>query len=501
MFQLSSKKYLRIILILILFLFIFNQCRKPDDFDTDPNIMLSFSTDTIIFDTVFVSIGSVTQSLKVYNNNSKPVKVSSISLAGGIASNYRININGSPTLVENDVEIPADDSIYIFIRATIDPGDVTAPFVVEDSIIFQTNGNIQDVNLVAWGQNANYIVADTKIPGFPKFKIIAGENEHVSWDNTLPYVVYGYGVVDSAGSLTVGAGTQIYFHDGSGLWVYRGGNIKVNGTREDPVVFQGDRLESFFSDLPGQWDRIWIMEGSTENIINYAIIRNGFIGLQVENFNINDPLPRQLLLTNTVIENMSGIGLLARWYNITGINNVIGNCGNYSLALTWGGIYDFRHCTFGNFWTYSARETGNLVMTNYFIDSEFNTYVFDLNAYFGNCINYGNRTEEIDTASISSGLFDYRFENCLLKTSWDISNQSVFPSCIQNEDPLFLDYITNNYRLDSLSPAIDVGNPEVINSSPYFDIIQKDLDGNTRIIDPDMGAFEYIYMSNFFRYD
>jgi len=501
MFLLPGKKYLRFILVLIIPLLVFNQCRKFDDFDTDPGIMLSFSTDTIIFDTVFATIGSITQSLKVYNNNSQAVKVTSIGLAGGVASNYRININGSPSLIENDVEIPANDSIYIFVRVTIDPNDISNPFVVEDSIVFQTNGNFQDVDLVAWGQNANYILADTKIPGFPKFKIIAGENEHVIWDNTLPYLVYGYAVVDSAGSLNIDPGTQVYFHDGSGLWVYRGGNIKVNGSSEAPVVFQGDRLESFFSDLPGQWDRIWIMEGSTENIINYAIIRNAFIGLQVENFNINDPLPRHLLLSNTIIENMSGIGLLARWYNITGINNVIANCGNYGLALIWGGAYDFRNCTFGNYWTYGARETGNLVMTNYFIDSEFNTYVFDLNAYFGNCINYGNRTDEIDTSSVSNGLFDYKFENCLLKTSWDISNQSIFPSSIKNEDPLFIDYTVNDYHLDSLSPAIDAGNTDVLNSSPYPNIIQYDLDGNSRIIDPDMGAYEYVSISNFFRYD
>jgi hypothetical protein len=496
-----KKKYFRVILLLAFSVLFFSQCRKFDDFDEDPSIVLSFSTDTVIFDTVFATIGSVTQALKVYNSHDAAVQISSIRLAGGNSSNYRINIDGSPTLSSNDVEIAANDSIFIFVKATIDPASGNTPFIVEDSIIFETNGNIQDVDLVAWGQNARYILADQFVQGFPRFKIVAGENEQVIWNNELPYVIYGFAVVDSAGSLAIEAGTQVYFHDGSGLWVYRGGKIEVNGSREDPVVFQGDRLESFFEDLPGQWDRIWIMEGSTDNKIDYAVIRNGFIGLQVENFNLDDPLPRGLLLTNTVIENMSGIGILARWYNITGINNVIANCGNYTMALTWGGEYDFRHCTFANYWTYSARETGNLAMTNFFVDNEANTYVFDLNAYFGNCINYGDRIDEIDTASVDAGLFDFTFENCLLKTSWDISDQNIYPESYKNEDPFFIDYTKNNYRLDTLSPAINRGNPDIINSSPYLNIIQFDLDGNTRVMEPDLGAYEFMNISNNYRYD
>jgi hypothetical protein len=196
---------------------------------------------------------------------------------------------------------------------------------------------------------------------------------------------------------------------------------------------------------------------------------------------------------------MSGIGILARWYNITGINNVVANCGNYSLALTWGGVYDFRQCTFANYWTYSARETGNIAMTNYFIDSEFNTYVFDLSAYFGNCINYGTRTDEIDTAGVSEGLFDFKFENCLLRTGWDIADQSKYPGSIANEDPVFIDISKNNFRPDSLSPVIGAGSANVVNSSLYPGIIQKDLDGNVRDMNPDMGAYEYINMSNLFR--
>ena len=487
-----QKIIIQVICMLIpAFIISFSACRKQDNIDDDPAIKLSFSTDSIVFDTVFATVGSVTQYLKVYNTHNKQINISTIRLAGGNNSNYRINIDGSPSIQENDVEIAADDSIFVFIRVTIDPNDITSPFVVTDSIIFITNGNFQDVDLVAWGQNAYYIVANTYKPGLPPYKIVAHENSDTTWDNLKPYLVYGYAVVDSSGSLTIDPGVQIHFHNGSGMWIYRGGKLEVNGEKDQPVIFQGDKLEHYYQDIPGQWDRIWINEGSTDNIIDYAIIRNGFIGIQAEMLNIHDPLERHLLLTNTIIENMSGIGILARWYEITGINNVIANCGSHGIALTWGGNYDFRQCTFANYWNHSVRQAQNLALTNYFVDINNTTYTFDLDAYFGNCINYGNLSEEIILDKHNGASFNYKFENCLLRTELNISDPVFFPGCFKNQEPRFVNYIKNDYHPDSLSPAIDAGNMDVINTSPYPLIIEKDIDENSRMIDPDLGAYEY----------
>ncbi len=319
------------VLLLLLLVFIIFSCQK-DPFETDPNFMLKFSQDTVFFDTVFTSLGSTTQSFTVHNTSRDPVKISRIRLAGGNASFYRLNIDGIPALEVSDMEIAAEDSMYIFLRVTIDPTNANNPFVVNDSVIFELNGNQQDVNLVAWGQNANYILADTYIPGFPEFKIVAHEQEQVTWTAEKPYVIYGYAVVDSTGSLLIERGTQVHFHNNSGLWVYKGGNIKVKGTVDAPVVFQGDRLEEFYQDQPGQWDRIWINEGSVNNEIEYAEIRNGFIGLQLET--LQEQMGNQLILSNTKIENMTGFGILTRFYNLTAYNNVVTNCGQYLAAPT-----------------------------------------------------------------------------------------------------------------------------------------------------------------------
>src|SRR5688572_5706059 len=136
-----------------------SSCKK-DDLLTESSAKLEFSDDTIMFDTVFTSMGSTTKQLKIFNRNSQPIRISSIRLAGGSTSTYRLNVDGLTGKSFSDVEIPAKDSLFIFIEVTINPQDASTPFIVQDSIIFETNGNIQDVDLVAFGQYAIYIIAD-----------------------------------------------------------------------------------------------------------------------------------------------------------------------------------------------------------------------------------------------------------------------------------------------------------------------------------------------------
>ncbi|MCK9399280.1 MAG: hypothetical protein M0Q51_04725 [Bacteroidales bacterium] len=473
-------------LIILLLLF---SCQK-DPVDNDPGVKLNFSQDTVFFDTVFTSLGSTIQSFTVHNKGKQRISITSIRLAGGTSSFYRMNVDGQAANEVKDIDIDGEDSLYIFCRVTIDPTDERNPFVISDSIVFETNGNIQDVNLVAWGQNANYILADTYIPGYPKFKIIAHENETARWTADKPYVIYGFAVVDSTGSLEIERGTRVYFHNNSGLWIYKGGNIKAKGSVDAPIIFQGDRLESFYQDMPGQWDRIWINEGSVNNEIEYAIIRNGFIGLQLET--IQEQMGNQLILSNTRIENMTGYGILTRFYNLTAYNNVVVNCSQYLAAFTWGGIYDIRQCTFANYWSASVRVTPSIVLNNYATDTNDIPYLwFEFQGYFGNNIFYGRNDDELLLLGDTGAPFQYQFDHCLLRTTLDVSDPGHYPGCLVNEDPLFFNYLENNYQLDTLSPLIDKGNPEVIRQS-FFDLHRDIIETNRPEDLPDIGAYEFI---------
>ncbi len=478
--------------LLLLLLFIAS-CRKEDEITNDTSVRLSFSEDTILFDTIFASIGSTTEYLLVFNNESKSVKISSIRLAKGNASYYRLNVDGTPGRIFSDVEIGPKDSLWIFIEVTLDPNNSITPFLVTDSIVFETNGNIQDVDLLAFGQNAHFYIPTHSFFGLP-YSIIGGDNVPcgtvIEWDSILPHVVYGFAVVDSCITLKIREGTKIYFYQGSGLWVYINGTLQVLGTLDHPVLFRGTRLEPGYSEVPGQWDRIWIFEGdnTANNEINYAIIENGFIGIQPENFFLQyGSNPRKLILKNTIIRNMSGFGLLARDYTIDGFNVVIGNSGSYSAAFTIGGSYNFNHCTFANYWSGSQRSTPAVYFNNYYADNTGNNINELKKADFKNCIIYGITDNELQFDFLQGSNPVYNFSSCLLKVdnNTPVSDPGHFTDIIVNQNPKFTDTHSNNFELESESAAIDKGNPLLIVPETM-----KDLNGKDRTSSPDLGALE-----------
>ncbi|NNC85435.1 MAG: hypothetical protein HKN75_05080 [Bacteroidia bacterium] len=479
------------IAVVLLILIASSSCRK-ESFVTDSSAKLAFSNDTVIFDTVFVTIGSTTQWLQVYNNNDKSIRISNINLAGGSASKFRINVDGLPGTNFSEIEINANDSMFIFVEVTIDPNASNLPFVVDDSITFETNGNLQSVKLVAWGQNANFIRADTYVDGLPPYKVIDCPGGAATWNSTLPYVIFGYAVVDSACTLNVDAGTQIHFYNNSGLWVYRAGTIKVNGTLSNPVVFQGTRLEPSFDEEPGQWDRIWINEGSVANEFNYAIIKNGFIGLQLEPI-IAPSDPREIKVNNTVIRNMSGYGIFTRAYTGTFKNCMISNCGQYLAALTAGGSYDFRHCTFANYWTAGQRSTPSIFMNNFIIDENSNAIPSPLDsATFKNCIIYGRNDSEIEWDFVDTDSA-FKFDYCLVQVDPDFNdanNPDQFSNILKNQDPGFVDAFNGDYFLDTLSVCEDAGNSNYVipDMDLHLDLVQMNRLTN---LPPDLGAVEY----------
>ena len=485
-FMIRRKAYFRSFILLVsigLFTLWISSCKKKEaGFDTSSSLYLS--VDTITFDTVFTTIGSSTEYFMIRNKSSKPLNISKIYLAGGQASKFRINIDGLSGVSFTDMELPANDSLYAFVEVTIDPNGGNTPLLVTDSIVFETNGHIQDIDLVAYGQDAYYILPNHHIQGLPPFNIVAGEGVDTTWTNAKPIVVYGYAVVDSTAILRIQEGTKIYFHNNSGLWVYKGGCLKVSGTKDNPVVFQGDRLESYYADVPGQWDRIWLNEGSIDNEINHAVIRNAFIGLQTEI--LQQDMGNKLVLKNTVIENISGAGLLSRYYAIDAENVVIANCQQYNLALTMGGNYSFKHATLVNYWSYSVRKTPTVYFNNYYKDGNNVVFPFDLTkADFINCIIYGNADDEIlADSSKYGGNFNYFFDHCLIKSTLNVNDASHWQFIQRNQDPLFSDIYENDYHITTGSSAIGKGKGGVV---------PIDIEGVTRDLNtPNLGAFEEV---------
>jgi len=476
--------FLSVLISSIMLIISMDSCKKENSF-AEGNVNLSFSTDTILFDTLFTTIGSSTYTLIVTNNEDQKVNISQVYLGEGQASKYRMNVDGYSGYSISDIEIAAHDSLYIFVEVTIDPNSTTDPMLVTDSILFSTNGNLQDVKLIAYGRDAYFILPNKHITGLPPFNIVAREGVDTTWASDKPIVIYGYAVVDSTATLRIEEGTEVYFHNKSGLWVYKGGNIIVSGTKDKPVTFQGDRPEAYYEDLPGQWDRIWINEGSLDNEINYAIIRNGFIGIQAEIF--QQHMGNSIKIKNTIIENMSGVGILSRNHHIDAENLLISNCKQYNLALTMGGDYEFRHCTFANYWNYDIRKTPTVYVNNYYKDGNDNIYNFDLTkANFLNCIIYGNTEEELVLDDIDNGTdFNYLFDHALLKTQNNTSDANFWLDIVLNSDPKFKSTSDNDFHIEVESSAIEKGKAGVL---PPKDLDEVVRDAST----PTLGVYEFI---------
>ena len=474
----------------------FVSCKK-DKLLTDSSATVSFSQDSILFDTVFTTIGSTTRNIRVRNTNNQKINISSIRLEQGASSSFFLNVDGIPGKEVTDVEILANDSIYIFVQVNVNPTNVAlSPLIIQDKILFDVNGNQQSVKLEAWGQNAHYHLPNKAIQykgGFLPYSTVSPVTTAttVNWgggalgqpDDDRPHVVYGWLVVDSLQKLVINSGVKVYFHQNAGLWVYRYGTLQVNGTLNNEVVFQGDRREADYADMPGQWDRIWINEGHTDNYINYAIIKNNFIGIQASILS-NPNQPRKLKITNTIIKNCSKWGLYTQYFDIWGANNVIANCKEYCAALTWGGNYTFLHTTFAN---YFSQEGGRGGQPCVHIDNYDGSQIIPIDSlYFLNCIIEGSQGNEFEQ-DIRTNLGQVcKISNCLLRTS-TITNTLITTSAnVYNGNPAFNDPAIYNFGIKPISSAKGIGDASIISSYPFLGF---DIKSTPRNSPPDAGAY------------
>lgn len=491
-------------------------CRKDFDFK-DSTGGLEFSRDTIYLDTVFTNIGSSTYTLKVYNRSNDDISIPQIRLGKELNSKYRITVDGmtgNNNRIFNNVEMLAKDSMYIFIETTVDVAEANPDdFLYTDFIEFQhLSGQSQKVELVTLIQDAYFLypardedgvyetlpIGDDEIYGF-----VLDENDPVNgneyyWNNSKPYVIYGYAAVPANKTLTVQAGARIHFHAESGLIVGNNGTIKVEGEdAENLVIFQGDRLEPLYENVPGQWGAIWLSQGSKENEFRNCIIKNATVGLLVTGNSGYGATP-DVLLHNVQIYNSSNVGILARTGHIEGTNVVINRAGQTAFAGSYGGNYTFTHSTFNNNWQ-SSRQF-SVLLDNY-IEGAVPEIQPMIQASFHNCIIYGSNQNQmyIDKRGSESETFNYYFNHCLIKFN-NINNQFTNHSLYQfttdsehynqiylatnsvTNNPKFLNVGSNKLMINEESAAVGLGDED------YY--ISRDILNVVRTIPPDLGAYQ-----------
>ncbi|HFC00091.1 MAG TPA: hypothetical protein ENJ53_04735 [Phaeodactylibacter sp.] len=494
-----------------LFILFIYSCRPTDDFNTDPSVKLEFSLDTLHFDTVFTEIGSATRILKVYNRNKKAIKISKISIKNHPNSFFRINVDGIAGNVATDIEIAGNDSLYIFGEVTVDPDQPLSlsPFVIEDYLVFEINGNTQEVLMEAWGQNATYFPDRFSKGGFATLKCDGGT---FTITNEKPWVFYGTTVFDGC-NVIVEEGARIHVHGGivpefdqdsmkffrnDGRIVFvSGSSLTVNGTQENPVLISGDRLEESFDNVSGQWFGILLIRGSKNHHIQHMELKNAIVGIYADSTDLN--------IESSKIFNTANSGLYAIKSKVDATNCLFYNNAKSAVNIFQGGDYNFTYCTLASY----GVESPALSMTNILPLGEFpNPYdpclEYRLNAHFKNSIIFGSKKDEIsmfDGDGCDEGLpspIIYTFENCIVRVDELVNNpddtrfSDFFQFCdpcqnADNNDAVFLNPNEDDYHLDTLSIA--EMKAETVS-------VTVDLDGNMRGENgeaPDEGCYEYQY--------
>lgn len=463
-----SKRFVYILLVIGAFW----GCRKEDQFTSDSGAKLAFSLDTVLFDTVFSQVSpnrplSITKQLWVINNNDKGVRVN-IRIAGNQYGLYKINVDGQPALTVSEKEIRGKDSIVVFIQVYLTQVNANTPFIVTDQLLFETNGNVQDVDLVAYAQDAIYL----------NNEVVNCTAGNLHWTADKPYLIYDSILIPQGCTLTIDAGTKVYSHNKSAILV--AGTINVNGTNSNPVMFAGDRIDPDYKDMPGQWGSIHLLSSSSNNVITHASIKNGSIGIRVDSLSVNQN--PKLVLKNTRIENMLVVGLLAFTGDITAINNQIVENAQFNFYGVYGGNYRLYHNTFAsngiNFNHQNAQFLlDNSPLTN---DQDLVIATFPLDAILVNNIISGSQEEElILNNNTLGGAFNLTLQNNLLRTEMQTLNTN---GNILNKDPLYINYPEGNYQLQETSPAKAKG----IFVNVLTDFAEKPRSNTT----PSIGAFE-----------
>ncbi|MBD2769326.1 hypothetical protein IC235_15665 [Hymenobacter sp. BT664] len=479
---------------------------------------LELSADTVLFDTVFTTIKTVTKRLWVYNRNSGAVKTD-VSLTGTAGNTYSLIINGDAGPAAQ-VTIRGKDSLLVLVRAVLgDNGQATTPkqFLVTDELHFRTNGADQNVKLVAYGQNAYFHRAD----------IIT---ENTTWRTDKPHVIinadyliqgrkYPVGVIVLEGvTLRIPKGARIYSHAGAYLQV--NGTLLVNqdfipgslptdtvkATNPNIVRFQGDRLEPLYANTPGQWGGIVFTSTSRGNRIRYAEIKNATVGALLYNREA-EPTHPDLSLDNTTIQNISGAklsfanasastggGIISYSGDVKATNCLFSNCGEYALVGI-GGVYDINFCTIANYTPSFRRETSSLTFTN--ADNYKPMVKLPMNVTVRNSIVWGSFEEELFLDNNAD--YPFSITNTLLRTQ-EYKAATSTPGKpglnapgnrnLINVDPLFkrtsLSSSQPSYILQASSPAearrstpTGMGNPN------------RDLLNLVRQAQPSLGAYEF----------
>lgn len=482
---------------------IFVSCDDYDTWTVSPSARLSFSKDTVSFDTVITRQSSPTQSFLVYNTNNDGLRINRIQLASGATSHFRVNVDGQFLVggVGENFEVRRKDSIFVKVEVMLPEMDSDLPIHYKDEILFTLESGVtQSIALEADGQDVYVLKGE-----------VYNSNSRLSAGR--PYLVYDSLVVAEGATLTIEPGVCLMFHDSVSLHVR--GTLKAKGTVEQPVVFRGDRLDRLFPNLSydnttNRWGGIHFYGHSVNNVMTQCDIHSGQYGVRLDSLMDEAIDERALTMRDCIIHNVEGIGFDAQDTDAEVLGTQISNTLGHTVSLL-GGFYTFVHCTIAQYypWNYECGDALHISNTTDAgkEDAFHPLYI----AHFLNCVIMG-RAEDVVMGSIEEYQdfrCDYLFQNCYLRTV-ESDDKERFAEIVYDKDTLDFKkddperpkrYGSKNFAVmgenylysfvpDSLSGIRGLASSVI--TKKYT--CQFDRLGNSRLVDgaPDAGAYEFV---------
>ncbi|MGM9760363.1 MAG: hypothetical protein ACI30I_09690 [Parabacteroides sp.] len=464
-------------------------CGELDDhYSTNPNLRLTFSTDTLSFDTVFTTVGTATRQFMIYNENKEALNMESVLLASGGESGFRINVDGRKGVAFQDVGIMERDSMFVFVEVTVNPTDRNQPMLIEDSIVFRVNGISQTVLLEAYGQDVHLYKGGVR---FERDTVLPADR---------PYLLYDSLVVAPDVTVGIEAGASFYLHDKARWVIY--GTLQADGTRDEPVTIRGDRLDNLLTDLPydrtpGLWGGLFFQSSSFDNRLSHVIVRNGTTGITLA---ASTPERQKMSIRHSQITHMKGNALTAVNCRMDVSDTEISNASGAALLLA-GGSYELTHCTVANYMRLalvdSLQKVG-VALLNTLSEQE----DYPVNARFRNCIIDGGGSNELLLNLTDRVSAEYQFDHCMIKlrNTPEVSDSHYTDCQIRSWSPTYrsvgtsdTDYVYD-FRLAS-DTTLCVGAADVEVSRQY-PVDRLGVDRLQSEKGPSIGAYEYVTLED-----
>lgn len=465
--NMSNRTILPLLLFPLLTLLGLCSCIE-DGFTTSPSDQPSFASDTVSLGQVFTEEGTATRRFVVYNRHDKMLNISHISIRPGGSGAFRVNVDGLSGEEFDNVEIRPNDSIYVFVEATLPHIGELTPVEITDILDFVTNGRTSSVILHAMGQDAERLTAMVV-------------EEDTRWESGLPKIIYDSLVVAPGVRLTLGEGVRLHFHDKASFVVR--GTLVSEGTPQNPVLMEGDRTGNVISGvsfdiMAGQWGGVEFLPTSCGNRLSHTLIRNTQYGVVADS--------TDLYLLNCRLRNSQFYSLATAHTDLTAIGCELSDASE-GVVYVRGGKAVFNHCTIANYYLFSALggPAVRLAHTGFEdkkgkIDDDGSGLPY-LIADFDNCIIYGNGSDLSHPDLAGTGV---RMRHTLLKSEG--SDDDNFIGCLWGVDPLYYtvreEYVFD-YRLHPESPAVNAADPSLTSAD-----LRNDYFGTPRT--STLGAFE-----------